>query len=189
MQFTTTRLVLRDYRDTDFAAMRAYDSDPLVQQYRGAVTITEQQTWAYLQQTKIWAHEQPRSRYPLAVARQTDDIVIGWAPLTITNPALREAEIGWTITRHCWGRGYATEAAAQLMAFGFRDLRLHRIYAVCRVENTASWRIMEKLGMRREAQHHEVQWTDGAWRDHYLYAILDREWQGGVSKDASQPPL
>jgi ribosomal-protein-alanine N-acetyltransferase len=182
MQLITPRLILRDYRDSDFASMREYDRDPLVQQYRGALVIAEQQTWDYIQQTKIWALQQPRTRYPFAVALQSDDVVIGWAPLTITNPSLREAEIGWTINRRFWGQGYATEAAEQVMDFGFRELQLHRIYAVCRVENRASWRIMEKLGMRREAHYHEVEWTDGAWRDQYLYAIVDREWQAVVSK-------
>lgn len=181
MHLTTARLLLREYRDSDFAAIRAYDSDPLVQQYCGAVTITEQETWAYLQQTKRWAGEQPRTRYPFAVARLEDDGVIGWAPLAIRDLSLREAEIGWTINRRFWGQGYATEAGRCLLRFGFGALNLHRIYAICRVENQASWRVMEKLGMRREAHYKEVEWTDGAWRDQYRYAFLDHEWQRTAS--------
>jgi RimJ/RimL family protein N-acetyltransferase len=47
-----------------------------------------------------------------------------------------------------------------------------------KTQNIASWRVLEKIGMRREANLRECEWREGAWRDHSLYAVLDREWQG-----------
>jgi len=175
MELRTPRLLLREYRLDDYEAIREYDADPEVQRYRGAVAITEQQTRDYLQKTIGWAQEQPRTRYILAICLPEGDRLIGWLPLRFTRPELREAEIGWTISRRCWGRGYATEAAAAMLRYGFAELGLHRIVAFCRTENRASWRVMEKLGMRREGHLREADPTGDIWDDLYLYAILDRE--------------
>jgi len=59
--------------------------------------------------------------------------------------------MGWVFHRAYHGHGYATEAAGALLQYSFAALHLHRIIATCQPENVASWRVMEKLGMRREA--------------------------------------
>ena len=93
-------------------------------------------------------------------------------------------EIGWVFAPHAQGQGYATEAAFALLDDGFRTRRIHRVMATCQPENRASWRVMEKLGMRREA--HFVQGLprpDGTWWDEYMYAILREEWHGRANGD------
>jgi len=88
-----------------------------------------------------------------------------------------EAEIGWVLGPEHQGRGLAAEAARALLAICFDELGLHRVTAGCAAENTASWRVMERVGMRREA--HTIQsglYRDGTWRDGYLYAMLAAEW-------------
>jgi RimJ/RimL family protein N-acetyltransferase len=82
----------------------------------------------------------------------------------------------YTIHPSYWGQGYATEAAHGLLAFGFGELRLHRIWADCDPANLASVRVLEKLGMRREGHLIENAWIKGAWEDSLIFAILDREW-------------
>jgi len=72
---------------------------------------------------------------------------------------------------------YATEAARALLTFGFGQLRLHRIFATCDPANTASARVLEKIGMQREGLLREHEWVKGRWRDSFLYAILDHEWK------------
>ena len=76
-----------------------------------------------------------------------------------------------------WGRGYTTEAARAMIDFGFRELGLHRIWADCDPRNVASWRVLEKLGLRREAHLRQNARIKGEWVDSLLYAILDREWR------------
>ena len=97
--------------------------------------------------------------------------------LTLRYDELRRGEIGYLLDLRYWGRGYATEAARAVLDFGFRELDLHRVYATCRPANVASIRVMEKLGMRREAHFRQHRWMKGAWQDSYLYAILDHEWK------------
>ena len=69
------------------------------------------------------------------------------------------------------------EAAHALLGYGFATLGLHRVIATCQPENVASWRVMEKLGMRREAHVRQcIPRDDGTWWDEYVYAILKAEW-------------
>ena len=75
------------------------------------------------------------------------------------------------------GRGYATEATAELLRLGFEELGLHRMYGRLDARNSASARVLEKLGMRHEAQLVENEWVKGEWTDEAIYAMLDREWE------------
>jgi RimJ/RimL family protein N-acetyltransferase len=85
--------------------------------------------------------------------------------------------IGYCFNRIFWHAGFGTEAAESLVLYGFEHVGLHRICATCDPENLASARVMEKIGMKREACLHENVWTKGKWRDSLVYAVLDREWQ------------
>lgn len=89
------------------------------------------------------------------------------------------AEIGWCLDPAYGGQGYATEAAAELVRIAFEELGMHRLVALCFAENEPSWRLMERLGMRREAYavkdslHRDLGWVDGL-----TYALLAEEWAG-----------
>jgi [ribosomal protein S5]-alanine N-acetyltransferase len=89
----------------------------------------------------------------------------------------RQANIGYEIAPGYWGEGYASEAARVVVAFGFGELRLHRIWARCVAENVASYRVLEKTGMRREGRLREEEWMKGRWWDTLVYGILDHEWR------------
>ena len=87
-------------------------------------------------------------------------------------------EIGWVFAQEHHGRGYATEAARALLSHAFKTLGLHRVIATCQPENPASWRVMEKLGMRREGYFRQCIARDsGIWWDEYFYATLADEWR------------
>ncbi|MFK4728074.1 GNAT family N-acetyltransferase [Agromyces mediolanus] len=89
-----------------------------------------------------------------------------------------EAGIGYLVAPGYAGRGYATELGRAMLALAFDELGVHRVTAGCYAENVGSWRVMEKLGMRREQHglrdswHAELGWVDG-----YSYAMLAEEWR------------
>ena len=88
-----------------------------------------------------------------------------------------QAEIGWALDPEYQGRGLALEAVRRLVELCFTDLELRRVFAICFADNEGSWRLMEKLGMRREA--HNVKDSlhrDRGWLDGYTYALLADEW-------------
>ena len=96
-------------------------------------------------------------------------------------PCPQQATLGWVLDPECGGHGYATEAVAALLRICFEDLGLRRVRAYCFVENEPSWRLMERLGMRRE--EHSVQDSlhrTRGWLDGYAYALLADEWLARV---------
>ncbi|MNN74218.1 putative ribosomal N-acetyltransferase YdaF [compost metagenome] len=92
------------------------------------------------------------------------------------------AELGYNISKVHWGKGIATEVARSMLEFGFRELKLQRIYATCRPENTGSYKVMEKIGMKREGHLREHFLKNGKWQDSYLYSILESEYVCGSDK-------
>ena len=104
---------------------------------------------------------------------------IGGVGLTLREGDLQHsAELGYWLGKAFWGRGIATAAAKAVTTYGFRDLGLLRIDALVLTENTASIRVLEKAGFRREGLLRQVELKQGVPMDHYLYAILREEWQG-----------
>lgn len=109
----------------------------------------------------------------LAICRRHEPGVIGDVVLTLTSAHARQMEIGWTLDPRHQGHGYATEAARALAAAAFDAFGAHRVYARLDVENVASARVCERLGMRREAHLRENDITnDGQWGSEYVYAAL-----------------
>ncbi len=89
-----------------------------------------------------------------------------------------QAELGWCLDPTHQGRGYATEAVAGLMSLCFEDLGLRRVTASCFADNAESWRLMERLGMRRETHTlRESLHRSGQWLDGMGYALLADEWR------------
>ena len=89
-----------------------------------------------------------------------------------------EASLGYLIDSAYAGKGYATAIARALLDLAFTELGLHRVTAGCFADNAASWRVMEKLGMRREQHGVRDSWhADLGWIDGYTYAILAEEWR------------
>lgn len=87
------------------------------------------------------------------------------------------AELGYWIGKPYWGRGYCTEAAKAVLQYGFEVLQLHRIHASHFVQNPASGRVMQKIGMSYEGhcRQHTLKW--GQYEDIKLYSILKSDWQ------------
>ena len=90
--------------------------------------------------------------------------------------SVNKAELGYWVGKPFWNRGYATEAAIAVLAFGFDDLRLNRIHAAHLARNPSSGRVMEKAGMIREgtARQDAVRW--GQYEDLVSYGILREDW-------------
>lgn len=102
-----------------------------------------------------------------------------WSQAEIADQAQAvEAEIGWTVDPSLQGQGIGTELATELLAICFEALGVRRVVAHCFADNTASWKVMEKIGMRREAHFREDSLhRDGRWYDSYSYAMLATEWR------------
>jgi RimJ/RimL family protein N-acetyltransferase len=93
----------------------------------------------------------------------------------------RQGEIGFIFHPDHQGHGYATEAARALLDHAFEHYGLHRVCGRLEPRNEASARVLEKLGMRREAHLIENEWVKGEWQSEAVYALLAREWAAANS--------
>jgi RimJ/RimL family protein N-acetyltransferase len=177
MYLSTSRLTLREYRESDFETLFALDIDPEVLGMRGREAVPLAQAQHHFETLLHMQNEQPRYGFTFIIEHQTMQSPVGRCRLQITNASIREAEIGYHLSPQSWGHGYATETARELLRFGFQDLNLHRIMAKCYVENSRSIHILEKIGMKLEGRMRQNRWVDGVWKDTFIYSILAHEWQ------------
>ena len=103
----------------------------------------------------------------------------GWAQAEIVEQARAvQAELGWVLAPDHGGHGYAAEAVRELIRICFEELGLRRVTANCFADNEASWRLMERVGMRREIHTvRESLHRSGRWLDGLGYALLADEWR------------
>ena len=177
MEHHTARLLLRDFREDDWPAVLAYQSNPLYLRYYEWTERTPEAVQVFVRRFVDHQSQQPRTRFQLAIVLPATGQLIGNCGIRMQSPGAREAEIGYELAPEHWGQGYATEAAREMVAFGFRELGLHRISSFCVADNTASAHVLEKLGMRLEGRLREKEYYKGRWWDWLLYGILEREWR------------
>jgi RimJ/RimL family protein N-acetyltransferase len=176
----TPRLLLRPITLADAPAIHRYMSDPVVTRWLPEGVLDEAQAQAFARKNA------GRSARAVAVIDRASDEFVGH---TVFHPWFGHAthEIGWAIAAAHQGRGYATEAARAMIDYAFGTLACHRVVATCQPENVASWRVMEKLGMRREAHFRRgLYQATGEWWDEYFYALLADEHAAAASR-ASNP--
>ncbi|MDK2889682.1 MAG: hypothetical protein PWR21_314 [Methanoculleus sp.] len=122
-----------------------------------------------------------------AVTLAGEGTLIGGVRLRI-DPAHARGELGFWVAKHCWGRGYATEAVRAVIEYGFSVLGLHRVHAMHFSRNPASGRVMEKCGMIREGRFREHVRKWGIYEDVDLWGVLrDPSVRPGV--EIPSPPV
>src|SRR5699024_6934775 len=152
----TRRLVLRPFETTDLEALFAYESRADVARYLYRYPRSRAESAAKLQEsTTMTTLEQAGDTVRLAVVVAESDQLVGDTTLEWLSSEHSSAEIGYVIHPEHQGRGYAREAAQQLLRLGFDGLGVHRIIGRCEAANTASTALLGKLGMRQEAHLHE----------------------------------
>lgn len=179
MILETERLTLRRFAASDGPAVHAYMGDPQVTRWLPPGLLDPAGAQAFADRN---SGRRPRA---LAVVERASGELVGHMDFhPWLGPGTRE--IGWAIGRSHQRKGYATEAARALLAQAFGRLRCHRVVATCQPENIASWRVMEKLRMRREGhfRQHLLRDTGERW-DEYFYALLAEEYFAGGGR---KPP-
>jgi RimJ/RimL family protein N-acetyltransferase len=181
----TERLEIRRARPTDVEATWVFRQLPDV----GAWITRAPTTYDSYREQFLDEHRLACTLvYSLADGRMVGDLMLrvedAWAQAEVADRAAGTvAELGWAQDPAYAGSGLATEAVAALLRVCFTDLGLRRVTAQCFADNEASWRLMERLGMRREGHfvseslHRSLGWLDG-----YAYAVLADEWRARATE-------
>jgi [ribosomal protein S5]-alanine N-acetyltransferase len=177
MNIITERLIIRDMQMDDLESIHRYASDFDHVKYMTWGPNTYEETRHFLVDAIDKNGKVPRKNYDLAITNKKDSNMIGGIGIYL-NDEMDQAMIGWILHKDFWNQGYVTEAANALMDYAFNQLGLRRIYATCDAENIASFRVMEKLGMRKEAHFvlSRMFRKEMGYRDELHYAILKSEY-------------
>ena len=175
MELMTERLRLREFVAEDWRAVLAYQQDPRYLRYYAWTERTPEAVQEFVGWFLAQQQASPRDKYQFAVTLKDTGELIGNCGVRRTAPGAPEADLGYELAPAQWGKGYATEAARAVLAFGFAALGVHRIEAECVADNTGSARVLEKLGMRLEGRLRDKEYFKGRWWDRLIYAVLAGE--------------
>lgn len=176
----TERLWLRPFADDDLEALIVIDGDHGVARYVPWEPRSPDEVRQALERRMTMSSlREPGDALRLAAVLMTSaelvgDVMLRWLPGND-----RQGEIGFIVHPDHQGRGYGSEASSAMLRHGFEDMGLHRIVGRCDPRNIASARLMERLGMRREAHLRENEMIKGEWTDELVYAMLNSEWAAG----------
>jgi RimJ/RimL family protein N-acetyltransferase len=171
----TSRLLIRQFQEQDYRSLFEYLSNPIIYRFEPGEPISietaKELTLERVQRTDFWAvvlKDIQKMVGHLYFKQIEPDEFLTWELGYIFNPAYQK-------------KGYATESAYGLIQYGFEHLGIHRVTAHCNPENIASWRVLEKIGMKREGYFRKNVYfhttRDGSplWTDTYAYALLKED--------------
>ncbi|WP_299308922.1 GNAT family N-acetyltransferase [uncultured Croceicoccus sp.] len=178
----TSRLVLRDWRAADWARFFRHTNTPAVMRWLGGVLDAEKETAV---RDRLLSYRADHGFTFWAVTRKGDGghmagELLGFCGLKRSNlepGPIGEMEIGWRLREDAWGHGYAAEAARKSLALAFERFGAPHVIALTVLENTASRRLMERLGMTRRATRDFRAEGDAAWAENIIvYDITREDW-------------
>lgn len=170
----TPRLVIRSMGAEHARTLAAYRSEPEVARYQSwDAPFTLAQARAFVAGMAGLDPVSPGRWVQLAI--EADGAHVGDVAVRVDEDG-RQARVGITLAGDAQGRGWGTEALGAVLD-GLFAAGLHRVVADCDVRNEASWRLLERVGMRREAHRRRSSFWKGEWFDEYEYAVLAEEWR------------
>jgi len=180
-----TKVDLRPLRLDDEDAVLAVIGDDRVTVWLSHERRDRDQVRAMLAGAAERARLVPRTEYYLAVVVAGADELVGFVRIGLAG--VRAGKLGYAIGAEHWGQGYATDAVATMISFGFTDLDLHRLSVAIGPDNAASIAVASKLGFQYEGRLRDHVHTNGAWRDSLLYSLLAPEWDGNRDEHGLRP--
>lgn len=170
------RIELRPFRESDWEDLYEYLSDPAVVKYEPYDVHTQEES-------RKCAKERSQSDAFYAIEEKTLNKVIGNIYMAPFGPETYKTwMIGYVLNSKYWHKGYASQAVQILLKELFTEKNVHRVMARCNTKNTASWKLLERNGFRREGVFKKIAYFSQDdkgkpnWHNAYEYAILEEEW-------------
>ncbi len=173
-RFSSERLVIRIFQPSDWKDLYDYLSDEEVVYFEPYEPFSKAQAMEE-------AINRSQNDYFYAVCLRNNQKLVG--NLYLAPSDFNTWELGYVFNRHYQRQGYATEGVRALLEYAFNKLGVRRIIAMCNPENERSWKLLERVGMRREGKFikniyfKEDDEGNPIWLDTYEYAILKEEWK------------
>lgn len=177
----THRLNIRELELKDISNVHQLHSLPETDEFNAlgspeTIQITEK----ILSEWLNGQNQRPRVSYVFGIDLRDSEKFIGLIAINLGKKNYRTAEVWFKVHKDFWRKGYTTEALTKLLDFGFNQLQLHRIEAGCAVDNIASSKVLEKVGMKKEGMKRKKLPIRGEWKDNYFYGILEDEFNDKI---------
>lgn len=183
----TKRLLIRLLEEKDASEVYRYRSLPEVQVYQAGWPESAEACANFARLNSSRPSFQPGEYTQLAIVRKQDGLLIGDMGILIGEEGY-QAELGFTLSPAFQAQGYGTEAVEAILGHLFEQRGLHRAYGSVDPNNVPSIRLMERLGMRREAHLKRSYRMRGSWYDDVIYALLKEEWAAKPGKKTLSLP-
>lgn len=176
LDIKTKRLHIRNLQLTDLDNFHRYRSNTEVTQYQGFDVMDKKECEVFIksQKDKLFGKKGEWVQY--GIEDQSSHQLIGDCAIKLQEEDPRIAEIGITISHLEQKKGFAKEAMLGILSYLFEEKKLHRVKEIVDVENTASIKLMESIGFRKEGHFIENIFFNGKWGSEFQYAMLHSEW-------------
>lgn len=170
------RLILRPVTELDLTKIHLLNSNEEIARFNTSeIPESIEETKSIVENWIIENGNKNTQRFTFAIELKSDAQFIGLIGINLGKIKYKNAEVWFKFDTKFWGKGFATEALKEILNFGFIDLKLHRIEAGCAVENIGSIKVLEKVGMFREAHTRKLLPLKSGWSDNYGYAKLSTD--------------
>ena len=176
IELHTNRLLLRPICMEDAEIFFIYRSDAIENQYQGWIPNKIEDIYDFITNKISPTINIADTWYQLAIIKKETNGLIGDIGLHFIDQESKQVELGCTLDKNYQGKGYATEALKVIIAYLFEKLNKHRIIASIDPRNDNSLKLLERLGLRKEAHFKKSLYINNEWVDDVIYAILQEEW-------------
>ncbi len=180
MELITERIKMRLVNASDLKWIHELNSLKEVDRYNTLGIPEDFNTTESVMMPLIEANvEEKVMKYTFVIEDRDSNQPIGLLGFWLDREKYKSAEVWYKLFPEYWGKGFATESVNRVLEFGFESLKLHRIHAGCAVDNIASVKVLEKVGMTLEGRARQTLPLSTGWSDHYNYALLESEFKKG----------
>jgi aminoglycoside 6'-N-acetyltransferase len=185
----TARLVVRRFTSVDAVPFARYRSIPQVARYQGwNAPYPVEAARAFVGWLAAHHPDEPGEWFQLAIAPRDDPgRLIGDCGFRARADEPGIADIGFTLAPEAQGHGYATEGVGAVVRYLVEDRGKHKLCADCDTRNDASWRLLERIGFRREGELRESFRDEDGWASEFLYGLLAEDWRNNRPPDGVHP--
>lgn len=174
INFGTNRLLLRLFEPSDAGVVQELAGEEEVARTTLSIPhpYPDGAAKAWIERTREASEK--GDIYAFALVKKEDTALIGCVSLRVSKHH-NHAELAYWVGKPFWGQGFATEAAQEIVKFGFDDLKLNRIFAAAMTNNPGSYKVMIKIGMKHEGTfpQHVMKW--GEYQDLVFYGTVKSE--------------
>lgn len=178
----TPRLILRRLEPADAGVIHAYRADPEVARYQSWEPASAEEVEDYIKRLQGVALLTPGAWFQLGIVRRDTGELIGDCGIHARADEPRQVELGITLAPAAQRQGFAAEAMSALLDYLFTRTETHRVCCSVDPRNRSCLRLLEKIGLRREAHLVESLFLKGEWVDDVVFGVLRQEWKSRVEK-------